>query len=898
MAPSRLEIILALNAQAFKKGVNDTGRQLKQMSGGVKTAFDRTRAAVSGNMNALQAPVRALTGTVARLGAAFGAVFATRRYLQVAEEYAGIDARLKLVTGSAEELRQVQEDLYDLSQRTGTSYTSNAATYTKLATALKSAGASSKELLGINEAVSKSLVVNGSSAAETSSFLLQFGQAMGSGVLQGDEFRAMMESNSYFAQQLAAALGTDVAGLRAMSKQGELTTDKIREVVPKMLQQIDEDFAKMPLTIGRAMTMLSNAFGKIVRGSDEAGGATGKIAQAIRNFVAYLENNGKKIENFIVGLVETITNLAKTAWKWKEFIATLAGTVLAVSAIANLTVVIGGLNTAIATLTGLSLVGWFSRLGVAAWGALAALGPHGILLLAIAAAAVYAVYSIGKLISNYKEIKRLQKDTAEIEKTVIKNKGEIAQKLKLVSDATGVVVTSMDELNQAIKDGKIHYDDLSGEWKKGAGEMSDASRDVAKNAEKSARDQAKAQKGATDEMKKAYKDYADEVKRLQDDIAGRERSLAEQLREMDRGAMSAPAAWRDRRAQAEEFAVSARKAEAAAKAAFEAGDESTGRKKYEEALTYYDKARDAAEDLNTEVSYGGKVILNQAQALEKARPLVEKYGKAGIDTQKKFEEAIKKAADALDEQSDGALSKEMPDAAKALAEVTTKTEGYKKKVEETKKTWETLWETVGADGKKTLTTIAGEIRKLDGSTITIYTKHVERRILGGLIGSAQRMAAGGAVAFRNMLSGGAFPGFGGGDRRHVIAEDGEYMFDKYRSRDLGLDALRILHAGRYRDFIALLMDRFNIDPAEISRKIGQRMSLGGIVGRMSLPAMPSAQMLADGGAVVGGGSGGGRYEMDFSGLPGQQRQIRGTFDNQSFEELVRIAERRRRLGGK
>lgn len=344
---SKIEIILSAVDMNVKKTLGSVNTAM--------TAASASAGRFSKATTLLQAPLLALTGTMARFGAGLGALFAVGSFVKIGDEYTNLNARLKLVTKSSAELKQVQDDLYALSQETGTGYAANATTYQKLAIGLSAAGASSKELIGINTAVSKSLIVNGSSAEMVSSFLLQFGQAMGSGVLQGEEFRAMMESNSYFGQMLAKSLDTDIAGLRAMSKQGELTTDVIRKAVPGMLKEINESFAKMPLTIGRATEMMKNAFGKIINGSNEASGATGKIAQAIKDFVTTLEDNGQAIEEWIVSFVEASKAIMQAAWEWKGFIAALAGGTLAVGIFAAITQAVWGLNAALVAVTKVGL---------------------------------------------------------------------------------------------------------------------------------------------------------------------------------------------------------------------------------------------------------------------------------------------------------------------------------------------------------------------------------------------------------------------------------------------------------------------------------------------------------------------------------------------------------------
>lgn len=156
----------------------------------------------------------------------------------IADQYSQLDAKIRLTVSSDQEAAQIQEKLYQISQKTGTAYAANADAYAKLGMQLKDVGIKGEETVGIVDLVNKSLIVNGSSAEMASSFQLQFAQAMGSGVLQGDEFRAMLESNGYFAGLLAKELGTNIAGLRKMSKEGQLTSDVLLSAFPKMAEEV------------------------------------------------------------------------------------------------------------------------------------------------------------------------------------------------------------------------------------------------------------------------------------------------------------------------------------------------------------------------------------------------------------------------------------------------------------------------------------------------------------------------------------------------------------------------------------------------------------------------------------------------------------------------------------
>lgn len=674
-AQNKIEIVIS----AVDSGLQAVfGKINKAMDSADKASRNYGRS-----MSAMQGPIRAVTGSLAQLGAAFGAVFATQKFLAVAEAYAGIDARLRLVTGSSEELADVQNKLYELSQKTGTGYQENADTYTKLATSLKSAGASSDELISINEAVSKSLVVAGASTAEASSFLLQFGQAMGSGVLQGDELRAMLESNSYFAQQLAKALDTDIAGLRKMGSAGELTAAKIREAIPKMLEQINADFAKMPLTIGRTMIMMYNAFGKLVNGSNAAGSATGKIAGAIKEFVSYLDTNGKQIEDFGVKLIGMVGNIANAAWEYRNFIAAFAGTALAVSAIATITTAVSGLA-----------------------GAFVVLGAPTILMGLVVAAAIAAGVAIGNLAARYFALRDAARELAIAQQEAKAQSDwidpKIAAKLGEINAALQTNFATMDELFAAEKRGEVSFNEMTNTWVKGAGEQAKAVAD-------SAAKQKQVSGEALDAMKAKYQAYASEIRRLQDEIANREQSLYDQLRDMARTGMTGIDAWEDLKRQADEYA-------ATAKLAAESGD-------FTLAIESADRAKELYAQLNTEVKEGDTVLVSQADALKTAMDGVKESGQIGIDALKGQQAAAHEAMNALTEEGGFQNLREGMDAAE--------------------KAWLENWQSMQAAAIKGIEKVEDRLRAIKDKDVTVWVTEKVKKALGGMV---QKFASGGKLS--------------------------------------------------------------------------------------------------------------------------------------------------------
>jgi len=300
---SKIEAILSLKDTNMSSGI---GKATKGLQGLQKEA-ETLKVKLSG-LSAMKLAI----GGLAAGGAVAGAAYYANEVRKIADEYTNLNSRLKLVTDGEQDLTMVRERLYQISQETGTEYAGNADSYSKLARAVKDLGGNSEETLQITELVNKSLIVNGSSSEMASSFMLQFAQAMGSGVLQGDEFRAMLESNSFFASALAKALDTNIAGLRDMSKNGELTADKLRAAFPKMSQVINSEFSKISPTVERAMIVLENSFKRIVDESNRASGGTGSISQSIINLAQTIDRN----RDGIISLFTKMIDLG--AWSTKQ----------------------------------------------------------------------------------------------------------------------------------------------------------------------------------------------------------------------------------------------------------------------------------------------------------------------------------------------------------------------------------------------------------------------------------------------------------------------------------------------------------------------------------------------------------------------------------------------------
>ena len=314
---SKIEILLSARDTGFSSGIGKATKGLHTLQGQAKS---------------LQTTLSGLSSVKLAIGGIVGgaAGYYANQVRQIADEYTNLNSRVRLVSDSEAEFATVQELLYQISQETGTAFAGNAEAYAKLARAVKNLGGNSQEALQITELVNKSLIVNGSTSAMAAAFMLQFAQSMGKGKLDGDEFTSMLENNAYFANELAKALKTDMAGLLEMREAGELTADRLRAAFPKMAQEITDAFGKIAPTTSRAWTMLENVYKRIINDADQASGGTGKISSSVIHLAQTIDQRRDGIINLfsfmitmaagatdkIVRLSEKIGNIGQSFSGW------------------------------------------------------------------------------------------------------------------------------------------------------------------------------------------------------------------------------------------------------------------------------------------------------------------------------------------------------------------------------------------------------------------------------------------------------------------------------------------------------------------------------------------------------------------------------------------------------
>jgi len=311
-----LIIKISANSSSFQSEIARASRMgadyYKTMEGGGKKAAAATRE-TQRSIAALNSELASVKATAAGVAGAFAGAFATGQLIHYADTWNQLTGRLRLASTGSDDFAKSQRTLMDISQRTGTSFEANANLYSRIAASLRDAGYASADVAKVTETVATSLKLSGASTEEASSVITQLSQALGSGVLRGEEFNAIMESGGRLAKFLADGLHTTVGGLRNMANNGQLTTDKIMPLLTNV-ELLRKEFDTLPASISGSAQKVENAFMAWVGGANEAVGASSALAGVLDS----LANNINGVANGLgvltaAGVARYFGNMASSA---------------------------------------------------------------------------------------------------------------------------------------------------------------------------------------------------------------------------------------------------------------------------------------------------------------------------------------------------------------------------------------------------------------------------------------------------------------------------------------------------------------------------------------------------------------------------------------------------------
>ena len=306
--------IANLVIRVTNQGLRETTRDLDRLGGNSRTVTrdtDRLRQSV-GLLKT------AFAGLFASIG--FGSI------LRTADAMQSLNSRIKLVTNSTEEYLAVRGRLRDMANNNNTEYDALVNVYSDSRRALVQLGKTQNETLLFTDNLTKAMFVGGGAASAQAGALRQLGQALASGVLRGDEFNSIAEQAPILLQLLSKELGVSQGALRAMSKEGLLTSKYIYDAVSKATDELTAMVAKMPTTMGQALEIVKNNYKYFI--DDMLNDTTG-LSGAIASGITFI---GRNLESLIPILVAVVA-----AWGAYALATSTAVTTSVAAAVTSMT---------------------------------------------------------------------------------------------------------------------------------------------------------------------------------------------------------------------------------------------------------------------------------------------------------------------------------------------------------------------------------------------------------------------------------------------------------------------------------------------------------------------------------------------------------------------------------
>lgn len=168
------------------------------------------------------------------------------------------DARLSMMNDGLQTTAELNDMIYASAQRSRGSYLATADAVAKLGLMAGDAFSSNKETIAFMEQVNKQFKIAGTSAAGIDAAMLQLTQAMGSGVLRGEEYNSILEQAPNIIQAIAKYLDVPKGQLKEMAADGKITADIVKAAMFACADETNAKFESMPKTWSDIWTSMKN----------------------------------------------------------------------------------------------------------------------------------------------------------------------------------------------------------------------------------------------------------------------------------------------------------------------------------------------------------------------------------------------------------------------------------------------------------------------------------------------------------------------------------------------------------------------------------------------------------------------------------------------------------------
>lgn len=216
----------------------------------MERGFDGTTRAV----NNTERSMSSLSGVAVALSAALS----VKQVSEYADAWATVNNKLANSLRANEQLADVTERVFNITQQTRSSLDATASLYARLERATRQYGTSADDLAKLTTIINQGFVVSGATAQEAENAIIQLSQGLASGALRGEEFNSVNEQGNRLIVALADSMGVSIGEMRNMAAQGKLTTDVVVNGLLSQGAVIGKEFANTTTTISQALQVAGN----------------------------------------------------------------------------------------------------------------------------------------------------------------------------------------------------------------------------------------------------------------------------------------------------------------------------------------------------------------------------------------------------------------------------------------------------------------------------------------------------------------------------------------------------------------------------------------------------------------------------------------------------------------
>ncbi|EKE5438375.1 tape measure protein [Salmonella enterica subsp. enterica] len=225
-------------------------KQVRDVTDGMEVGFKLADKAASSLTSSF--------GSLSRVATSLMAILSVQQVSQYADAWTTLNNKLANAIRPSEQLVDVTERVFNITQQTRGSLDATASLYARLERATREYGTSADDLAKLTTIINQGFVVSGATAQEAENAIIQLSQGLASGALRGEEFNSVNEQGNRLIVALADSMGVGIGQMRQMAAAGKLTTDVVVNGLLSQGVTIGNEFANTTTTISQALQVAGN----------------------------------------------------------------------------------------------------------------------------------------------------------------------------------------------------------------------------------------------------------------------------------------------------------------------------------------------------------------------------------------------------------------------------------------------------------------------------------------------------------------------------------------------------------------------------------------------------------------------------------------------------------------